>query len=67
MKLHVKRLGMAGYLKMKGYKFLGCENREFIFEDGGEGITIEELEIEYVNSCCNMHDREIMELRGFLK
>jgi uncharacterized protein YaiI (UPF0178 family) len=54
-------LGLAAFVKNKGFKLLGCEGRVYKFECGESEYR--ELEIEYANSCCRAHDSVVMSLR----
>lgn len=69
MEVRVKRLGLAAYMKMKGAEFKGHEKDrfnkgEFVFESEQ---TARQWEVEYANSCCNLHDSEVMSLRKLMR
>lgn len=65
MIVEVRDLGLAAYVKLKGYSLLACENRVFRFECP-ENVSKSELEIEYANSCCRQHDSNVMFLRQMM-
>ena len=63
--VHVKQLGLAAYMKMKGCNLLRVnEGKAFVFESEK---SFSEWRIEYTNSCCSRHDAEVCELRNFLR
>jgi hypothetical protein len=67
--IETRDLGLAAYIKMRGHKLLSFENRMFRLEamdDDGNERTKGELEIEYANSCCRVHDSLVMGLRQFM-
>ena len=64
MKLEVKRLGLAAFMKVNGCSLLKFNNNVFHFESDK---SINDWEIEYTNSCCSKHDSEVCELRKFYK
>ena len=69
MEIRVKRLGLAAYIKINGGTLLGHEKDrhgkgEFVFESER---TARQWEIEYSNSCCNLHDSEVMSLRKLMR
>lgn len=59
-----RKLGVAAYMKMKGAKLLSCVSGVFEFETDR---PFREWQIEYGNSCCCVHDTELMRLRALLK
>jgi len=60
----VKDLGMAAYLKMKGYKLLNRRGREFDFViNESEQDEFKRAQVEYVNSSFAEFDAEIMNLK----
>jgi hypothetical protein len=61
--IEVKYLGLAAYMKMKGCKLLDIRSKIFIFECEK---SYQEWEIEYANSCCRMHDENVMYLRNLI-
>lgn len=63
MEIKIKEMGLAGYLRIKNIKFLGYINDMFCFESD---ITADEWNIEYMNTKCFTHDREIMSLRNLV-
>jgi hypothetical protein len=70
MEIKVKRLGLAAYVKMCGAGFIAHEKDKstgryvFVFESDK---SLPEWEVEYANSCCSLHDSEVMSLRKFMK
>lgn len=54
-------LGLAAFIKMKGFKLLGCEGRVYIFDCSAS--EYKDLALEYANSCCRQHDSIVMNLR----
>ena len=63
--IDTRNLGLAAYLKMREIKLLGIkEGNVFVFECSDK--TLRDWEIEYVNSCCFKHDRELMSLRKLM-
>lgn len=66
--IETKDLGLAAFMKLRGLKLVGCENRVFKFEgeNGDPNNTKAMLEISYANSCCREHDSNIMYLRQLL-
>lgn len=70
MEIKVKRLGLAAYVKMSGASFIAHEKdpdtRRYMFVfDSNKSLA--EWEVEYANSCCSLHDSEVMSLRKFMK
>lgn len=65
MSLSTRRLGLAAYIKMHGTIFRGYENGAFLFE-APDDRTIEDWHIEYMNSCCQTHDSELVTLRDLM-
>lgn len=61
----VRELGFASYLKVNGMKLKDVQEKMFIFEKD-DTKSLKEWEIEYSNSCCSLHDREVMSLRKLL-
>jgi hypothetical protein len=65
--IETKDLGLAAYIKIKGFKLIGCTNRVFSLESPeGKVVTRSEMEVEYSNSCCRQHDATVMNLRQLL-
>lgn len=63
--MEIRDLGLAAYLKMNGVRLLNVrEGNVFVFEGGSK--SAKEWELEYVNSCCFKHDRELMSLRKLM-
>ncbi len=62
--IEVKKLGLAAYVKMRGGILVGYESNLFLFNSNK---TIEEWNIEYLNSCCYRHDAELMALRNLIQ
>ena len=64
MSIKVRKLAVAAYIKMNGVKLLNYDGQYFIF-DCDRGPV--EWELEYLNSCCNKHDTELVLLRNLMK
>lgn len=62
MKTAIPNIGLAAYLKMRGYSIIGIEPRAFWFDLPDEN-SAHELQIEYYNSECRRHDVELCALR----
>lgn len=59
-----KDLGMAAYLKMRGYKLLRRRGKEFDFTiKESEQERFEEEKVDYVNSAFATFDSELMHLK----
>ena len=63
--IETKDLGLAAFIKLRGFKLVSCESRVFRLESE-EAITKMELEVAYSNSCCRQHDANVMSLRQML-
>lgn len=64
MEIKTSDLGLAAYLKKQNCLLIRKEGKkEIIFESEK---TLNNWEIEYMNSCCKKHDTEVMILRKFL-
>jgi len=60
----VKDLGMAAFLKMKGYELLCRRGREFDFSiKESEQEEFSSAQVEYVNSAFAEFDSQIMNLK----
>jgi hypothetical protein len=64
--IETKDLGLAAYVKSRGFRLLSCENRVFKLESVENISSRAEMEIEYSNSCCRQHDSNVMSLRQLL-
>lgn len=66
MRIEIKTLGLAAYVKMEngGFVSYDAEQRVFTFDSDK---SAEEWEIGYANSCCSRHDSELMSLRRFMR
>lgn len=66
MEIEVRELGLAAYLKIKGTRMLRYNSMEsaFVFESD---MTLDEWRVEYFQSDCYQHDKEVMSLRQFKK
>ena len=62
MQVEIRNLGLAAFIKMKGYKLLEVGKYSFSFELK-ENQTEKTLQLEYYNSLCSMHDVEVCNLR----
>lgn len=64
MKVEIKQLGLAAYVKINGGKIVGFQNGKFIMDtDKPE----HEWEIQYMNSESHKHDSEVMYLRKLMR
>ncbi len=64
MKVEIKQLGLAAYVKINGGKIMGFQNGKFIMDtDKSE----QEWEIQYMNSESFKHDSEVMYLRKLMR
>jgi hypothetical protein len=61
----VSDLGLASYLKMRGFKVVSAHKRQVMFacEDNGTASRIENAKIEYVNSEFSRFDGVMMTLK----
>jgi hypothetical protein len=64
MKVEIKELGLAAYIKICGGQLVSFENDHFSFESE---MGLNEWRVKYMNSCCYKHDMELMNLRKFKK
>jgi len=64
MRLYIKGIGLAAYIKMQGEKLVDVQDKRFVFESDK---TEQEYQIEYLSSCCSYHDAEVCNLRKLLK
>jgi len=64
MRLYIKGIGLAAYIKMQGDKLVDVKNKMFVFESDK---TEQAYQIEYLSSCCSYHDAEVCNLRKLLK
>jgi len=63
--IRTTKLGFAAYIKMHGGELISCSRKEYEFElRECDSERARALEIEYYNSCCYQHDREVMSLRN---
>jgi hypothetical protein len=58
-------LGLAAFVKMSGCKLVEVkkQEKEFVFETEED---IKSWELKYMNSCCRIHDSELVALRKLL-
>lgn len=64
MRVEIKQLGLAAYVKINGGRILGYQDGKFIMDtDKSE----QEWEIEYMNSESFKHDSEVMYLRKLMR
>jgi hypothetical protein len=66
MILRTKKLALAAYLKMHGALFQGHQEGQFVFKVDAESKSLEDWQVDYLNSCCHKHDTELVNLRGLL-
>lgn len=64
MKISVKHLGLAAYIRMQGAPLVRVVDKEFIFDSDK---AVGDWRVEYNNSCCMKHDTFVCELRHHLK
>lgn len=62
MKTAINNIGLAAFMKMRGYSLIGIEPRVFWFEVP-HANSAHDLQIEYYNSECRRHDVELCALR----
>ena len=63
MVIYTSNLGLAAFVKMNKEKFVGYNDKNFQFESDK---TIDQWEVEYLNSCCKQHDSELVMLRNYI-
>ena len=63
--IKTKKLALAAYIYMEVGKLhkVDKENREFYFESDR---SVDEWEMDYLDSCCNKHDNKLVTLRNLL-
>ena len=66
MRVEVRKLGLAAYMKMKDVEFKGydADERHFVFESDRDE---REWYVEYLNTDCHRHDTELMGLRTLMR
>jgi hypothetical protein len=54
---------------MSGGQLLGVkpETNTFKFDTGEDAKSVEQWEMQYVNSCCHRHDTELVNLRKLMR
>jgi len=65
--LQIKELGLAAYMQMKGCTLIGYDKDKRHFKFESEAKSVEDWSIEYANSCCSKHDRNILTLRNIVR
>jgi len=60
VRIDIKSLGLAAYIKQHGVELISCQKNNFVFESSKDA---EYWEIKYANSCCSKHDGEVCNLR----
>ena len=66
--ISTRKLGLAAYIKMEGGQLQGYEAGHFVFVlADDDNRTINDWEMEYLNSCCHRHDTELVHLRKLMK
>lgn len=63
MRIAVRHLGLAAYVKIHGGVLTDVQGKDFIFESEKPLL---EWRIAYNNSCCMKHDAAVCDLRVFL-
>lgn len=64
MRVEIKQLGLAAFVKINGGKIVGYTNGKFVMDTDR---TEQEWEIEYMNSESFKHDSEVMYLRKLMR
>jgi hypothetical protein len=64
MKLKVRSLHLAAYIKTHGAVLVDVEDGQFVFESEK---SIKEWRIEHSASCCRRVDKELIDLRNLIK
>lgn len=64
MRIKVRPLHLAAYIKTQGGVLLDIEDEQFVFES--EKST-KEWRIQHSASCCRKVDKELIDLRNLLK
>jgi hypothetical protein len=67
--VETRKLGLAAYIKMCGGELLGIkpESNTFRFDTGEDDRSVDQWEMDYVNSCCHRHDTELVNLRKLMR
>jgi len=60
VRIDIKSLGLAAYIKQHNIELINCHNNSFVFESSKD---TDYWEIKYMNSCCSKHDGEVCNLR----
>ena len=58
-------MGLAAYMKLKGVMVKGIEGKSFLFDTGD--VPLSQWKIDYANSCCSRHDKEILGLKQMMQ
>jgi hypothetical protein len=64
MRIKVRPLHLAAYIKTHGGVLLDIEDEQFVFESEK---TTKQWRIEHSVSCCRKVDKELIDLRNLLK
>lgn len=64
MVVHIKQLGLAAFVRMRGAKLLQVEGKVFVFESD---MTVTQWKAAYMNSECQQHDALVCELRDIVR
>lgn len=63
MKIKIRNLHLAAFVKINGAQLLGTDDGQFVFESSK---TVAQWRMEHLNSCCRQVDRELLDLRRLL-
>lgn len=64
MRVEIKDLHLAAYMKANGAELVECSRGKFVFETT---LAENEWRVTHSNSCCRRVDMELINLRQFLK
>ena len=64
MRLEIRKLGLAAFIKMNNEELVQVNNGKFVFESECSEV---EWEVRYLNSCCHRHDTELINLRKLIR
>ena len=64
--LEIKEIGLAAYMKMSGCEFIDYDGSKFKLKDSSEK-SLDDWSLEYTNSCCCVHDNQLLQLRNMVR
>ena len=68
MIIKVKELGLVAYMQMRECVLSRYVTEKGVFElESEESLSLEDWSLEYSNSCCSQHDRNILTLRNLVR